>query len=70
MRKESKHREKVLEIVSKDKIKSTNQILKELEEATNKKINWHVLYRILMELEAEGKIEKMKAEAGFFWRKL
>ena len=65
----SKHTEKVIEILDKKKIKSTNQVLKELEKATNKKINWHVLYRILMELEASGKAEKLQADAGFFWRK-
>lgn len=65
----SKYTAKVLEILDKNKIKSTNQVLKELEKAENKKINWHVLYRMLMELEADNKAEKLDADAGFFWRR-
>ena len=41
----------------------------ELQIKVKKTINWHVLYRILMELEANNKIEKLKAKAGFFWKK-
>ena len=65
----SKHEPVVLAILSKDEIKSTNQLLKELEKKTGKTVNWHVLYRILMDLEREGKIDRMKASAGFFWKK-
>ena len=65
----SKYEPVVLEILSKEEIKSTNQVLKELQEKAGKKVNWHVLYRILMDLEREGKIDKMKADAGFFWKK-
>ena len=66
----SKYREMILELLSESEIKSTNQVLKELEKKSKKTINWHVLYRILMELEREGKVERLKAEAGFFWRKI
>ncbi|MCX6818192.1 MAG: hypothetical protein NTU57_05040 [Candidatus Aenigmarchaeota archaeon] len=65
----SKHEPDVLSILSTNEIKSTNQVLKELEKITGKKINWHVLYRILMDLERDGKIERLKADAGFFWKK-
>lgn len=65
----SKYKQKVLEILSKEKIKSTNEVLKELEKEVNKVINWHMLHRILSDLEKEGKIEKLKAKAGFFWKK-
>lgn len=65
----SKYEPTVLAILSKEEIKSTNQVLKELEKKTGKTVNWHVLYRILMDLEREGKIDKMKANAGFFWKK-
>jgi len=65
----SKHNEDVLKIVSKNEIKSTNQILAELENKTGKIINWHMLHRILSDLEKEGKIEKLKAKAGFFLKK-
>jgi hypothetical protein len=37
----SKHTEEVLKIVSSDVIKSTNEILQELEHKTKKTINWH-----------------------------
>ncbi len=65
----SKYNEAVLGILSKEEIKSTNQILTELQAKAKKVVNWHVLYRILMELEAENKLERLKAKAGFFWKK-
>jgi len=65
----SKYREKVLEILSKNEIKSTNEVLTELQKKEKKVINWHALYRILMELQADGKIERLKSKAGFFWKK-
>jgi len=66
----SKYRETILSVLSKSDIKSTNEILKELENKVKKVINWHALYRILMELHNEGKIERLKAKAGFFWKKV
>lgn len=65
----SKHTKEVLDILKKDEIKSTNEILNELEKKTKKVINWHLLYRILRDLNDEGKIERLKAKAGFFWKK-
>jgi len=65
----SKYREEVLKVLSKEEIKSTNQILSELQKRVHKVINWHMLHRILSDLEKEGKIEKLKAKAGFFWKK-
>ena len=65
----SKYRDKVLEIVSKTEIKSTNEILTELQDKTKTVINWHALYRILMELQAENKIERLESKAGFFWKR-
>lgn len=65
----SKYEEEVLTILSKDEIKSTNEILNQLEIKTKKTINWHALYRILMELHINHRIERLKAKAGFFWRK-
>ena len=65
----SKYKEQILKILSKDDIKSTNEILKELEKESKKVINWHALYRILIDLESENKIERLKAKAGFFWKK-
>lgn len=65
----SKYNESVLEILSKSEIKSTNEVLEELQNKVNKVINWHALYRILMELQSNGKIERLKSKAGFFWKK-
>lgn len=65
----SKYRKEVLEILNKEEIKSTNEVLKELEGKTKKVINWHLLYRLLRDLNEEGKVEKLKAKAGFFWKK-
>jgi len=65
----SKYDDAVLAILSKEEIKSTNEVLTELQRKVRKVINWHVLYRILAELEARGKIERLKAKAGFFWKK-
>jgi DNA-binding HxlR family transcriptional regulator len=65
----SKYDEDVLRVLSKDEIKSTNQVLSELEKKVNKVINWHMLHRILRDLEDNGKVEKLKAKAGFFWKK-
>ena len=65
----SKYKEMTFEVLSKTKIKSTNEILDELQKKANKIINWHLLYRVLMELFNDGKIERLQSKAGFFWRK-
>lgn len=65
----SKYKEDILKLIKKDEIKSTNEILKELEKEVGKVINWHLLHRVLRDLEDEGKIEKFQAKAGFFWKK-
>ena len=65
----SKYKEEVLTVLSKNEIKSTNQVLLEVQEKVKKVINWHMLHRILRDLEESGKVERMKAKAGFFWRK-
>lgn len=65
----SKYDDMILEIVTKTEIKSTNEILVELQKKARKVINWHSLYRVLMELQADNKVEKLKSKAGFFWKK-
>ena len=65
----SKYKDQILKILSKDEIKSTNEILKELEKSSKKVINWHALYSVLIDLESENKIERLRAKAGFFWKK-
>ena len=56
----------ILAILSKTEIKSTNEILEELQKKADKVINWHALYRVLMELQSDGKIERLQSKAGFF----
>ena len=65
----SKYKEVILSVLSKTEIKSTNEVLTELQKKENKVINWHALYRVLMELHTEGKIERLQSKAGFFWKK-
>jgi len=65
----SKYKEMILFVLSKSEIKSTNQVLEELQKKADKVINWHLLYRVLMELFNDGKIERLQSKAGFFWRK-
>ena len=63
------YRDKVLKVLSDKQIKSTNEVLKDLEKLTGKTVNWHIVYRVLAELNNEGKVEKLPAKVGFFWRK-
>ena len=65
----SKYNEQILSVLSKSEIKSTNEVLTELQKKAHKIINWHALYRVLMELQEEGKIERLKSKAGIFWKK-
>ncbi len=65
----SKHEQDVLTLLSKEELKSTNQLLQELQRKTKKVINWHALYRILMELTVDTKVERIQTKAGFFWKK-
>lgn len=65
----SKYKEMILSILSKTEIKSTNEILEELQKKADKVINWHALYRVLMELQSENKTERLESKAGFFWKK-
>lgn len=65
----SKYDEIILDLLSKNIIKSTNEVRGELQERTRKSINWHALYRILTELVENGSVEKLRSKAGFFWRK-
>ncbi len=65
----SKHENAVWEILSFETIKSTQQILVELQDKTNKKINWHLVYKILRTLKDSGRVELLQTKAGLFWRK-
>lgn len=65
----SKYKNAVLKIVSRETIKSTNEILKDLEKSTGKSINWHMVYRILDDLRKDGKVKRLETKIGFFWTK-
>ena len=65
----SKYDKDVLTLLSEEDLKSTNQVLTELQSKVRKVVNWHSLYRILMELAVEGKVDRIKTKAGFFWKK-
>ena len=65
----NKYNELILSVLSKADIKSTNEVLSELQKKANKVVNWHALYRVLMELQVEGKLERLQSKAGIFWKK-
>lgn len=65
----SKHEKEVWDILDFQDIKSTNQILNELMARTKKSINWFLVYKILKELEQQGKVERLESKGGLFWRK-
>ena len=54
----SKYKETILFVLSKTEIKSTNEVLFVVQKKADKVINWHALYRVLMELQSENKIER------------
>ncbi len=65
----SKYDKAVFDVLSDKKIKSTNEVVKEVEKATGRSVNWHMIYRVLLELSHEGKAEKLEAKVGFFWKR-
>lgn len=65
----SKYDKIVLDVLSDKKIKSTNEVVKEAERVSGQSVNWHMIYRILLELSHAGKVEKLEAKVGFFWKK-
>ena len=69
--KQRKHKSEILDLLNTDimKMKSTTQVLKDLEKLTGKVINWGDLYRNLNEMEKEGLVERMENKAGIFWKK-
>ncbi len=68
--KQSKHRENILVLVERDKIKSTRQILRELSKKTGKCIHWHMVYKNLNDLAEKGLIKRLESDAGIFWTKI
>lgn len=65
----SKYENTVWEILSFEEIKSTQQVLEELEKKSHKVINWYAVYKILRSLKDCGKVELLEAKGGLFWRK-
>jgi len=56
-------------MLSDKQIKSTNEILNDLQKLTGKTVNWHIIYRVLAELNNEGRVEKLQAKSGSFGEK-
>ncbi len=65
----SKYYEDILLILSSHTMKSTRTILKELENKSKKKINWHLVYRVLSKLESKNKIKRTEVPGGIYWLK-
>lgn len=63
----SKHREEVLMILKTEEIQSTREILDELQTRTKKVINWTALYKILSDLERDGRAKRFAVKGGIFW---
>lgn len=63
----SKYRELILMVVEREEVKSTRCIVQELEAKSGKSINWHHIYKLLTQLEQEGKIKRLKSKAGILW---
>lgn len=64
-----KHREIILNTISEVKLKSTSEILREVENKVKKKINWSDLYRTLRDLADKGLIKVWRTAGGFYWIK-
>ncbi len=64
-----KHIETILIIISDTKLKSTSEILTELQNRVKKVINWSDLFRTLRDLEDKGLIKKYDTKGGFYWIK-
>ena len=65
----SKYKILIFHVLKENRLMSTNEVAKELQNVNAGKIvNWHMLYKILDDLSDEGKIEKIKTKAGYFWK--
>ncbi len=64
-----KHREVILNTISEVNIKSTRQVLKEVEKKVGKIINWSDLFRTLKDLSDKNLIKYYETPGGFFWIK-
>ena len=65
-----KHREIILASVSEIKLKSTSEVLEQVENKVNKKINWSDLYRTLRDLADKGLIKEYSCKGGIYWIKI
>ena len=62
-----KHREIILNTISEIKLKSTSEVLKEVERRVKKRINWSELYRTLKDLSDRGLIRQYVCKGGIYW---
>jgi Fe2+ or Zn2+ uptake regulation protein len=65
----SKYKAIVLEILESTRFLSTNGVVRKVKTEHGKNVNWYLIYHVLQELESEGKIEKVKSEQGYMWKR-
>ncbi len=65
----SKHEQSIWEILDFQKIKSTEQIRRELMKKTKLSINWFLVHRVLKDLQEKGRVDLFQNDAGLFWKK-
>lgn len=68
---ESRYKGFILKSLKHDEIMSTNQVRDLVKKPAGVKyIEFNLIYRLLEELEREGKAEKLKGpKTSFYWRK-
>lgn len=68
---DSKYKPLIHKVLKSDEIMSTNQIREEVAKLGGVKyIEFNLIFRILEELQREGKAEKLKgSKKSYYWRK-
>ena len=65
-----KHREVILNTISESKLKSTSEVLEQVEQKVKKTINWSDLYRTLRDLADKGLIKEFVCKGGIYWLRI
>lgn len=68
---ESRYKELIPKVLKSSEILSTNQVRQEVAKLAGVKyIEFNLVYRLLEELERQGKVEKLKGpKKSYYWRK-
>ena len=68
---ESRYKNLIPKVLKHNEIMSTNQVRQEVAKLAGVKyIEFNLIYRLLEELERQGKTEKMKGtKKSYYWRK-